>query len=547
LLKIFIRSLFVIFCQEYTQKLRFSDASLNILTEEIHQGPGRGRGFVEGIHTVEKIAFSDICELSPRMCLQRPVGIEIFTEGGEGMLFTFNRAERNFIYDFIRGRCPRLRRVADSAEASSVSNSFGGGELKHVQKAWRAGEISNFRYLMFLNLIAGRSFNDYTQYPVMPWVIADYDSSVLDLSDSGDEETRKKTFRDLSKPMGAQGQSRAEEFQSRYANWPDETTPAFHYGTHYSSCAGVMYYLLRLEPFARHHLLLQSGHFDHSDRLFQGLKVSWESSSSKSVGDVKELTPEFFFLPEVFCNAMEFAFGFKQNGVLVDDIVLPRWSFNDPVEFIRAHRRALECEYVSANLHHWIDLIFGERQKGDLAVESINVFPHLSYEGTDIDAIEDPSAKLAALGQILNFGQTPKQLWSKGPHPAKDKCASTPTICGHPSILFTQQLKPVTGRVCSIQMCEGNVVSIGGFKLLLPPSYTKYIPFFRMRLLSSCIVFAGIFHGQSLMADCGSTQQSSPPGTCASMSCATYLSICTQAPSPHVRFPTTAFTSSLGP
>jgi hypothetical protein len=303
-----------------------------------------------------------------------------------------------------------------------------------------------------------------------------------------------------------------------------------------------MYYLLRLEPFARHHLLLQSGHFDHSDRLFQGLKVSWESSSYKSVGDVKELTPEFFFLPEVFCNAMEFALGFKQNGVLVDDIVLPKWSFNDPVEFIRAHRRALECDYVSMNLHHWIDLIFGERQKGELAKDSINVFPHLSYEGIDIDSIEDPSAKLAALGQILNFGQTPKQLWSKGPHPAREKSSSSPTICGHPSILTSQPLKCVIGRVSSVQVCEGNIVSVGGFKLLLPPSYTKCITTFLPFLALLLNAFAGTSHGKNLMVGCGFILLLSRLGICASTSSHICSNTCTPAQSLHAPFPTTELT-----
>ncbi len=31
------------------------------------------------------------------------------------------------------------------------------------------GEISNFAYLMYLNTLAGRSYNDLTQYPVFPW------------------------------------------------------------------------------------------------------------------------------------------------------------------------------------------------------------------------------------------------------------------------------------------------------------------------------------------------------------------------------------------
>ena len=45
---------------------------------------------------------------------------------------------------------------------------------------------------MYLNTIAGRTYNDLNQYPVFPWVLADYTSDILDLSDPD-------TFRDLSK------------------------------------------------------------------------------------------------------------------------------------------------------------------------------------------------------------------------------------------------------------------------------------------------------------------------------------------------------------
>ena len=42
--------------------------------------------------------------------------------------------------------------------------------------SWQNGALSNFDYLMYLNSMADRSFNDLTQYPVFPWVLQDYTS-----------------------------------------------------------------------------------------------------------------------------------------------------------------------------------------------------------------------------------------------------------------------------------------------------------------------------------------------------------------------------------
>ena len=65
---------------------------------------------------------------------------------------------------------------------------------------------------MNLNTLAGRSYNDLMQYPVFPWVVADYNSPELDFSDP-------RTFRDLSKPMGAQTTERLEQFKKRFNEW----------------------------------------------------------------------------------------------------------------------------------------------------------------------------------------------------------------------------------------------------------------------------------------------------------------------------------------
>lgn len=57
-----------------------------------------------------------------------------------------------------------------------------GGWLQRVTAAWQRGRVSNRDYLLFLNLAAGRSFNDLTQWPVFPWILADFTSEQLDLS-----------------------------------------------------------------------------------------------------------------------------------------------------------------------------------------------------------------------------------------------------------------------------------------------------------------------------------------------------------------------------
>ena len=53
----------------------------------------------------------------------------------------------------------------------------------HVYKcSWQMGEITNFEYLMELNKLAGRTFNDLMQYPVFPFILSDYTSAELDLT-----------------------------------------------------------------------------------------------------------------------------------------------------------------------------------------------------------------------------------------------------------------------------------------------------------------------------------------------------------------------------
>jgi hypothetical protein len=38
-----------------------------------------------------------------------------------------------------------------------------------MTQKWQRREISNFEYLMYLNTISGRTYNDLNQYPIFPW------------------------------------------------------------------------------------------------------------------------------------------------------------------------------------------------------------------------------------------------------------------------------------------------------------------------------------------------------------------------------------------
>lgn len=87
--------------------------------------------------------------------------------------------------------------------------------VQRVTGAWQHGHISNLDYLLFCNLAAGRSFNDLTQWPVFPWVLADYTSDRLNLDDS-------HAFRDLSLPMGAINPDRLRVLRKRLQEMPRE-------------------------------------------------------------------------------------------------------------------------------------------------------------------------------------------------------------------------------------------------------------------------------------------------------------------------------------
>lgn len=361
-------------------------------------------------HRSQRIAFKDLYSVFRRRYQLQQSALEFYDIYNHGTLIAFsNHTEREEILSKVLST-PLPNSIFGTTYGASINyKKFMASWKSKIVSQWVNGKMSNFDFLMHLNSFAGRTYNDLTQYPVFPWVVADYESEDLNLNDP-------KTFRDLSKPMGALGAQRAQQFRDRYealeSNYlHEDEPPPFHYGTHYSCAAYVLYYLMRLEPFSRLALTLQGGKFDVADRLFHNIGSSWKSASEENLQDVREVIPEFYYLPDFLTNTNGFDFGTTQKGKAVHDVTLPKWAKGDPSRFIRINRQALESDYVSKNLHTWVDLIFGCKQRGEEAVAALNTFVHVTYEGeVDLDSMTDPVQRESTIAQIQNFGQTPSRL-----------------------------------------------------------------------------------------------------------------------------------------
>uniref|UniRef100_A0A1B6DVR8 Lysosomal-trafficking regulator n=1 Tax=Clastoptera arizonana TaxID=38151 RepID=A0A1B6DVR8_9HEMI len=368
--------------------------------------------------------FEDIKEVHNRRIELQERALEIFLLNGKTFLMAFQSSNERDLFSNELSQCNLPHRIASDHLCDAV-------------QLWREGQITNWDYLTTLNKMAGRSYNDLMQYPVMPFVLADYISDVLDLNDP-------KSFRNFKKPMAVQDKKNENHYIKNYNYLKHECIDAmnfdtlnkepYHYGSHYSNSGTVLHFLVRMPPFTKMFLTYQDQNFDLPDRTFHSMYTTWRLTSSDSTTDVKELLPEFFYLPEFLTNAEGFNFGQRQNGLRVDDVGLPTWALNDPRRFILIHRQALESDFVRENLPHWIDLVFGYKQTGKAAVESINVFHPATYYGFDVESISDPMKREAWETMVRTFGQTPRQLF-RAAHPMviqslTPKPASPPVIKG---------------------------------------------------------------------------------------------------------------------
>ena len=338
------------------------------------------------------IEMNSIRGLHKRTWNHQETALEIFTATGPSYFIHFpkSRIPVSHVISKIASNCPKANYV------TVFNGSFRNNMNVHPGKtAWTEGRMSNFEYLMLLNVMSGRTFNDIAQYPVFPWTLKTFDNEILDLDD-------ESIFRDLGCPLGAMNESRFNGLMFNYEEMRAEGEPGYLYSSGPISPLTVALLLLRMEPFTTAHIQLQGNRFDASDRMFSSLAGTFKILVS-DVNEYWELPPEFYFCPEVLENLNGFDLG-ETNGAVIGDVKLPPWAQN-ALEFIYFHRKVLESDHVSSNIHKWIDLIWGKNQRD---INARNLYHPYLYESVwdDIDVIPE-----VVEPYLRMVGQIPPQLF----------------------------------------------------------------------------------------------------------------------------------------
>ena len=396
------------------------------------------------------INYSDIKFIFRRRYYYKNSALEIFTTTNKTYYFNFKfEKDREIVIDEITSKFKSLTSIFDDLKdpKDSFDNIIGFGnnleknkiKLSKLISKWKEWKITNFEMLMWVNIYGNRSYNDISQYPVFPWVLSNYEDPLKsnkiikkpkeekeqkeqnenDNNNENEDDEEENVvvdyyYRDFKKPMGMMEMNddgaRKLLFMETYEtlkNETDQEIKPYIYGSNYSNPIYVCNYLVRIFPFTHISIEMQGNRLDDPNRLFFSVNQSFINSTTQKT-DVRELIPEFFYLPEIFININELNLGTRDDGLKVNDVITP--CNNNPYEFVYTSKKILESKQVSKNIQKWIDLIFGYKSRGKEAELSNNLFTESSYqENININNVENKESYL----RLVEFGLIPTQIINK--------------------------------------------------------------------------------------------------------------------------------------
>jgi len=408
-----------------------------------------------------KININDIRLLMKRIYFYRKSGLEIFTKNKS---YYFNFAEnplmKNYVEKIGEKNCEEFFSLiykSFSNEPFPISNNnqiIGSidlytnelrdkdGNLRKSKKKtfmdyflrhWRDKDykysrsnidISTFDLIIILNLISNRSYNDIYQYPIFP-LLYFYDKKIIKDKDNS-STSFSLIVRNLSNHIGFQtGTESSINRKKSYISLnklklEDKVECSInknvcYFSTHYSNGLYTSNFLIRINPYSFIAIEFQGDGFDTPNRLFHSIENSFYTISYFST-DIRELIPEFYYLPEMMINLNQLNLGTRSNGKKVDNVNMPS-EFNELnkgenyeiFKFIEFMKNSLEKNFM--NLYSWIKLIFGDGQMYNNNKKNELLFRPESYINFDKED-DEKFNKYKKDGDIMNsveFGLIPLQ------------------------------------------------------------------------------------------------------------------------------------------
>ena len=336
-----------------------------------------------------QINFNNIRMILKRIYHYRKSALEIFTETKSYYFNFYNENELNKIMNIFKTHCENIffpitvndnlfgyirinQKIIKEIDYKKSHNFFNFISQK-INKG-ELGKMSIFDSIIIINLISNRSYIDLHQYPIFPLLFF-YDKNHNEIERNFKEhigfqtkteegKKRKSSFKILYK-------SNKEEKEED--NDPDKNI--YYFNTHYSNIVYTSNYMIRLFPYTFCCIELQGDSFDNPNRLFFSIEETFYNISVQK-SDLRELIPEFFYLPEMFMNINSIFFDKTSKGELVDDVIMPNYNQNNK-EFLNIINKNEEnlnyfifvdnlknkLEHLRNDFVHWINLIFGEYQR----------------------------------------------------------------------------------------------------------------------------------------------------------------------------------------
>ena len=365
------------------------------------------------------IFIKDIKEVIKRRTLLMNQSIEIFNKNGKSYFFNLFKTDLcDKLFSLFDGINQNL--ILENKTPINLISRDIKPDIKKIISLFKKGEITNYEYLLHLNKLSTRTYNDLTQYPVFPWLVLKIDQ-LKKLTDGCSPvlDNEPSTYlRDLNYPISMQNESKREEEISKYIEDMKTSKYTYHCGTHYSTSSYIFYYLMRINPFGQNLIKLQNYKQENPNRMFLSFRetqIILETST-----DNRELIPDIYCYIDYLCNTNCSYFGKRTNNNLVDDFYVNdafiKYDQNTNlissfVESLYRHKKYLNSETTSKNINKWVDIIFGKLQfpPKEEAIYSCNIFNKLTYEQNN-----NLISKLEKYKNLLEKGViTEKKLISK--------------------------------------------------------------------------------------------------------------------------------------